>query len=261
MKYNADDFVILSHEQAQEEIHRRWQDVELKQRVVEFLGGDLPDAFLHESRGVLFRQLGIPDTETLSFVNICKFLNIKPLVTESLNDKFTTRNPDKVRWGRIDVCEKMNKKNEPIIRLTRIINFPTNDNKAIKDVSTIWGENLVDFFHDAFITMGQEKPETLDMSDWFARNGMVAKEYYKKFYAFFVAHAVLIDYYDEIEELLKNPFFRDNEFANYCAISEKFGVKPMVVQLFTQEEVERCDQWYFDAKMQEILDKKMIGAK
>lgn len=256
-RYNAEDFVILSHDEAREEIARRWRNAALRQRVVDFLDGDLPEQFLREPRGVLGRHLGIPDTETRSFISISHNLGIKPLLLEFLDDKFVTINPDKLRLGRIDVCEKMNKNNEPIIRCTRIIDFTNSNNRYLKDVSTVWGEKLSDFFHDAFEPLGQEKPEMVDMSPWYSNNGGIAQKYYKKFYALFVAHAVLIDYYDEISKLLENPFFRDNEFTNYCATAEYFGVKPMIVQLFSREEVERCDQWYFDAKMQNILDQKM----
>jgi len=256
-RYNAEDFGILSHDEAREEIAHRWQNVALRQRVVDFLDGDLPEQFLQEPRGVLFRQLGIPDTETKRFMEICAYLEVKPLITEFLSDKFTTVNEDKLRWGRIDVCEKMNKNNEPIIRSTHILDYFDSDGKKLRDVKTVWGERLVDFFHDAFVGMGEVKPEVCDISHWLKRNGGKASEYYKKYIAFFVAHALWIDTFDEINELLKMPFFRDNEFANYCAIAEYFGVKPMIVQLFSREEVERCDQWYFDAKMQEILDIKM----
>jgi len=246
----------MSIEEARDEIQRRWHDETLKKKVVEYLQGDIPAAFLHEPRAVLFRQICIPDSETRRFLHIAEKLKLKPFVFEFYEDKFTTRNPDKVRWGRIDVFEKMNKNNEPIIKSTRIIDFPANDNKAIKNVTTKWGENLIDFFHGAFASMNQEKPEMADMSDWFARNGGRAKEYYKAFYALMAVCGVsceVLEYEDDPEAA--KGFLEEVSYPTIEHVRKIFGVYPLIVPLFTEEEME-VDQWYFDAKMQEVLKSK-----
>ncbi len=250
-KYN------VSIDEAREEIQRRWHDEALKKKVHEFLQGDVPEAFLQEPRAVLFRQICIPDSETRRFMHIADQLQLKPFVFEYYDDKFTTVNPDKLRWGRIDVCEKMNKNNEPIIHSTHVIDYFASDGKKLRGIQTIWNENVIEFFHDAFFTMHQEKPEMKDMSDWLACNGERAKEYYKAFYAIMTVFGVSCEVleYDDDPDAAKG-FLEEVSYPAIEYVKEKIGVYPLIVPLFTQEEME-TDQWYFDAKMQEILDEKM----
>lgn len=250
-KYN------VSIEEARKEIQQRWSDEMLKEKVHNFLCGDVPDVFLHEPRAVLFRQICIPDSETRRFMHIAERLQVRPFVFEFHEDKFTTINPDKLRWGRIDVCEKMNKNNEPIIKSTHIIDYFASDGKKLRGLETKWQENLIDFFHNSFDGMQQKKPEMRDMSDWLMRNGGRAKEYYKAFYAIMTVFGVSCEVleYDDDPDVAKS-FLEEVSYPAIEYVKEKIGVYPLIVPLFTQEEME-TDQWYFDAKMQDILDEKM----
>lgn len=250
------DFYTSAND-AKIEIKKRQQDEKLKKKVGEFLNGDIPVQFEREPRAVMFRQICIPDSETARFIKHAHFLELKPFVFEYYDDKFTTVNPDKLRWGRIDVFEKMNKNNEPIIKATHIMDYHKNDGKKIKELYTIWGQNVIDFFHESFSYLQVDKPEMQDMSIWLKNNGSKSDKYYKNFFSLFVTHGVYLENFvldgGDVE-----PFFQEIAYPAFSFVQEKFGIKPLIVQVFSQEEIERCDQWYFEKKMQKILNKKLV---
>ena len=253
------DFFI-SCTDAVDEMRRRWSDEDLKTKVHMYLNDDLPESLIHGSRSILFRNICIPGSETKRFLELSQNMSLSPINLEYLADKFCTRNADKLQYGRLDVCEKMNKNNEPIIRSTRIIDFIANDNKKLSDIMTVWGQPVTDFFHGSFESMNIVRPEIYDLSEWLMRNGHRASEYYKRFFALCIAHGVLCDNFgaDGGDE---DDFFYEVVRPAFDHVTQEFGMKPLIVQIFLNEEIERCDQWYFDAKMQEILDEKMKGAK
>ncbi len=48
---------------AKEEIWRRWNDKELRKKVEDFLGGDIPEVFKKEPRATIFRYIATPNLE------------------------------------------------------------------------------------------------------------------------------------------------------------------------------------------------------
>lgn len=246
----------ISPDEAKKEIQTRWRDENLKRKVHKYLDGDVPEPLTNQPRSILFRNICIPGTETKRFLTLSQYMGLSPVNLEYLADNFCTRNADKLQYGRLDVCEKMNKHNEPIIRSTRIIDFIASDNKKLSNVTTRWGQPVVAFFHESFDGMRIERPEMYDLSEWLMRNGQKASEYYKRFFALCITHGVLCDNFgaDGGDE---DTFFSTVVQPAFDYVSQEFGLKPLVAQIFSDSEVERCDQWYFDAKMQEIVDRKL----
>jgi hypothetical protein len=242
--------IYTTLEEAGEEIRRRWQDMALRQRVSEYLGGDIPKVLISDPRAVLFRNIVITDTEFQRFHELSDKVSLEPLGLEFLEDRFCTRNADKLRLGRIDIFEKMNRKNEPIIRCERIIDFRGNDNKKLTDVETIWGQKLVDLYH-GLLQADSRRTETFDMSAWIERNGRIAAKYYEKFFALFICHGVLIENFIASGE--ETGFINEVVHPAFSGVCRVFGIKPLVCRLFADEEIARCDQWYFPAEIKEKL--------
>jgi hypothetical protein len=250
--------IYTTLEEAGEEIRRRWQDKALRQQVDEYLGGDIPESFCNKPRAVLFRNIIITDTEFQRFHELSKNAGLEPLGLEFLGDRFCTRNADKLRLGRIDIFEKMNRKNEPIIRCERIIDFKGNDNRRLTDVETIWGQKLVDLYH-GLLQADDRRTEIFDMSDWIERNGRTAAKYYEKFFAFFICHGVLIENFIDTGE--ESGFLNEVVYPAFSSVCRVFGVTPLVSRLFTEEEITRCDQWYFPAEMKDKLHEIRYNTK
>lgn len=175
------------------EIWKRWNNQSLRKKAAEYLKNDIPTAFLGEPRAVLFRNIASPDFEFLYFLELSKKIGLKPLVLEYLNDKFSTRNSDKLSLVKLAVFEKRNKKGEPIVSYKKIIDIKANDNKRFTEIETTENKRLVDFHHDLIARSVPEGVDTFDMSEWIGRNGSSAVEYYKSFIALFICHGVLFE--------------------------------------------------------------------
>lgn len=180
-------------EDAKLEIWTRWDDKALKKKVEECLNNDIPEAFLNEPRAVLFRNIASPDFEFLYFLELSKKIGLRPLVLEYLDDKFSTRNADKLCLVKMAVFEKKNKKGEPIACYKKIIDIKANDNKRFNQIETTSKKNLVDFHHELVEKIVPDGVDVFDMSEWIGRNGKSAAEYYKKFFMLFVCHGVLFE--------------------------------------------------------------------
>src|SRR4030042_2175704 len=95
---------------AKKEIWKRWNDKELKKKVEDFLGGDLPEVFKRKPKAALFRFIATPNLEFRNFFDLSKMSKLDPVYVEFLEDRFCTRNQDKVCLGRIIISDGKNKR-------------------------------------------------------------------------------------------------------------------------------------------------------
>jgi hypothetical protein len=213
---------------AKEEIWHRWNDEALRKKVEYFLGGDIPEPFKKEPRAVLFRQVMTPDFECERFLDLSMEINLNPLGWEYLEDKFSTRNHDKVGLCKMAFFGGKNKKGENLINYKKIINLTESDNEKFNKIKTLQGENFVDFHHRIFLQYGL-KLEFFDASEWFKKNGNSAEKYYKQFMTFFIRNGILFENFVTDESERK---FAEN--IVYPAINEVekiFKIKPLIVPL------------------------------
>ena len=108
---------------------------------------------------------------------------------------------------------------------------------------TYSGEPLVDFHHRLFEVDGYIV-EHKDFTEWFRHFGKPS-DYYYPFLLHHVAHGVWFD----------NPFTadeRDNAFSNNAVlpsiykITDKYGVKPLIVRMYPDEETQtEEDDFYY----------------
>lgn len=175
------------------EIRNRWNDTAIKKKVEEYLKNDIPEVFLDEPRAVLFRNIASPDFEMLCFLELSKKSGLKPLILEYLDDKFSTRNADKLCLVKMAIFEKKNSKGESIVCYKKIIDIKANDNKRFGEIETVGKKNLIDFHHDLVNKIVPGGVDIFDMSEWISRNGKNAVEYYKQFLALFICHGILFE--------------------------------------------------------------------
>lgn len=180
-------------ENAKVEVWKRWNEKSLKNRVEEYLDNDIPEAFANEPRAVLFRNIASPDFEFLYFLKLSKKIGLRPLILEYLDDKFSTRNADKLCLAKMAIFEKKNSKGESIICYRKVIDIKANDNKRFIDIKTVTNKKLVDFHHDLVSNIASEDVDSYDMSEWIMRHGGNANAYYKQFLALFICHGILFE--------------------------------------------------------------------
>jgi hypothetical protein len=92
--YSSTHPIYTSIEEARSEIRRRWNDKALRDSVAEYVNG-IPPCF-DQPRAVLFRNIISATTELAHFAKQAESVDLKPLGAEYLEDRFSTRNADKL---------------------------------------------------------------------------------------------------------------------------------------------------------------------
>jgi hypothetical protein len=69
-------------EEAKEEVWKRWNDADLRQSVLEYVG-ELPEGFGQEPRAFLVRNLVSQNLEFQTFTEKCKSAGLKPVCTHN----------------------------------------------------------------------------------------------------------------------------------------------------------------------------------
>lgn len=225
-------------EEAKEEIWRRWNDQALKEKVTRFLG-DIPVVFQAGPRACYDRNVISPNNEFIEFLSLSRTTHLKPLGFEYFADKFVSGNIDKYYLGIMPFHKGVNRKNQRIYQYKRIIDFNKFDGKSFKNITTLWGENLIDFHH-RLISMKSLAIDKYDASLWLMLNGGNASDYYLKSLALFICHGILFDNYDEGEE---EEFDRQVVFPAIKEITKLFHHKPLIIRLLPPGEA--YDLWCY----------------
>jgi|SRR3989344_324607 len=213
---------------AKEEIWKRWNDKELRKKVNDFLGDDLPDVFKKEPRAVLFRFIATPNVEFSLASEMAKLTDLGLIFMEFLGDKFCTRNQDKLHLGKLLFFNQKDG-NIHIKTKKKIIDIEKCDNQPFGTIKTFWGENLIDFHHRIFLEE-YGKINTFNVSE-LKKNGEDPFQIYLKIFALFVCYGILFEnYFVQSNEDEKTFTFNVIRPAFY-EIQKMFGVKPLVVPL------------------------------
>ena len=229
---------------AKEEIWKRWNDKELRKKVEDFLG-EMPEPFKDKPKAALFRFIATPNFEFKLFSDMAKQIELSPIFMEYLDDKFCTRNQDKIYLGKVVLFHKKNGEKDSIICRKKVIDLEKNDNKVFKNIKTLWGENLIDFHHNLF-SKYYPNVERFNVSD-FRSNGENSYETYLKVFSLFLNHGILFENYFVNANVDERRFTLEVVKPAFMKIKEIFGVKPLIVPLISyKEEGDLFWQYYPD---------------
>lgn len=223
--------------EAIKEAQIRFSDKTLQKKVRRYLGTNVPTVFNNVPRAVLFRNIISPTNELLNLIEVTKNKGILPLGLEYTSDKFSTRNQDKLSLAKLPLIFGRSKNGEFIIRKKKIIDIKASENLPFRQILTEGNESLPHFHHCLLKNYLEEPLELFDMSDWVKENGDTAIEYYKKFFAFFIAHGVLFECF--ITNDSESEFADRVIFPAFDLVTKEFGMKPLIVN--------SCDEkFHFD---------------
>lgn len=114
---------------AREEILRRWNDKELRKKVEDFLGGDLPEFSKGGPRAILSRDVMSPTKEFCYFLELAQQINLEPAFVEYLDGKFVAKNCNKYYLGKMCFHDGMGKNGGDKIDNIKVINFNDQEGK------------------------------------------------------------------------------------------------------------------------------------
>ena len=108
---------------------------------------------------------------------------------------------------------------------------------------------FVEFLHGL---LQQHLPgmEICVVSDWHNFKDRHAADYYRYFLAFFVCHGVLFENFVTNEE--ESVFYNSVVFPAMAEVTERFGVKPLIVPAIAEEKLQDEYWWCYPAHIVEL---------
>ena len=212
-------------------LEERQKDPILMEKINELLKGDIPEVLKNKKCGVFARQVATPNIDTQHFIKITKENNLETVLFEYPDDKFTSKNNFKHSLCQIRVHSGINKNGKDLIEKINIIDLVKNDGKIIRDISTLWGEPLLDFHRKLF--KHYELPTDLifhDISDWYHRNGNNAVNYYTNFLLLFVCNGILFENFLTSKDS-EGIFTETVVLPTINEIQRLTGIKPLIVPI------------------------------
>lgn len=224
-----DGIVYTPLSQALVELEERRKDPELLLKIKKLLNNNVPEIMHTSPVGVQFRQIATPNHETRRFVSIAKDNNLKPVLFEYHDDKFTSNNEYKHSLGRIHINNGLGKKGGEQVEKITIVDFNVYNGKKLHEVKTLWSESLVDFHKNLFSSYGIDHDviHFFEASEWFKANGGSADKYYFNFFLLFTCFGVLFENF--LREGPESAFTRDIVLPAITKVVEVTGVKPLIV--------------------------------
>ena len=222
--------IYVSLEKAREELEKRRNNVDLRKKIEVELKDKLLPELKDEPRAILLRQICPADNGFVFFLYCAQFLGLKPLICEYPEDIFVSFNEEKKGLGRLRIVLKNGKG-----AIVDIMNFYKNEKKKLKDIVIKTGDRLVDFHRNLF-AVSKYKVDFRDNSSWHQSIGS-ASEYYYYLLLNFVAHGVLFERFIFSDEDKRESVFTDKiVLPAIRKIEEKFGVKPLIVRLYPENQ-------------------------
>lgn len=239
--------IYFSLDEARSELARRRQNLELRAAVEAELGERFLPECRHQPRAFLFWQLLSPSNGLPFFMHAANYVGAVPFATEFLGDTFTRSNREKQGFGRLRGIQGTRK------ILIDLISFQLNNKKKISEVVTRTGENMVEFHHQLLDFEGY-KIERRDITDWCQAIGRPA-DYYYPYLLHFVAHGVFFEKFETAVDEREYRFTQSVVLPALQKVEERFGVKPMIVRLFPENQTDEEDfyWWCYPPRVNEYI--------
>jgi hypothetical protein len=231
---------------ARKELQRRWSDENLKRKVESFLGGKIPNAFQSGFNAALFRFIATPNLECRLAKDMASLADLNFVFMEYLNDRFCTRNVDKVHLGRLSFFSDKNKRKSEVGSRVRVIDFTKSEKVPFKNIRTLKGENFIDFHHRLFEMESENNPmRTFDVSTLKLKDE-TAMDVYMKIFALFICHGILFENYFVNTNPDEREFTESVIVPVFWSVYEIFGVKPLITPIISNRDESVLWQYYPD---------------
>ncbi len=150
-------------EQAKEEAWKRWDNQDLRLRVLEYV--EMPEVFCTAPKAVWYRSLVTPSFEGLLFAKTAKTIGLQPIFLEYVEDKFCVMNPDKIAMGKMTFYYGKGKRNGDRTTIEKVVDFNQCSGNRFDSITTSWGMDFVDFHHQLFSSKLKDSSR-FDLASW-----------------------------------------------------------------------------------------------
>lgn len=253
------DDIYTTPEKAIEELKRRWDDDALKTKIENYFKGNIPKPFLKGPKRISASHVATPNWFMFNFYTKTKEMGLKPIVFEYLDDIFVTTNYDKASLGKMVFYHGRDVHGDMLTSSKHVIDLSgKNEKKRIRDIETVWGENLVDFHHRATNEF-YEGIEVYDGSTWYHEMGKKSSEYYKYVFALYIRNGILFENF-LLNNNFEKKFVEEVIMPAFEHVRKEFGMKPLIVPLIPRKE-EDSKYWWCYPTFVKILVNRKLGKK
>jgi len=235
---NENNDIYMSLDEARVEISRRWSNQQLRNEIQKELGNNFWKFFENKPRSLLWRPLISPDNGFVFFYQCSKYINVEPLVFEFQSDLYMSFNEEKRGLGMLRVTQDNEEK------LLNIIDSHDWNRKPFNQIQTKLGSGIVEFHHDLMNYSGYDV-DIFDMSKWVREQEAKPSEWYYNYLLHFVAHGVLFEAYLALDDEKDNKFFYDVVLPNITKIREKYGISPILVKHYPDDQTDEEDFYWW----------------
>ena len=239
---NGSELLYTPLEEAVAELHRRRQDKALCASVAQFQN-DYPPTFMGtEPHLVLARAVFTADDELDRLLKISRSVLLAPLCIEFTKDRCVSRNPDKYSLCKLTFRVGTQEKK------LRVIDFKEYDGKPFSEIRTLSGQSLIEFHHCLIAHAHPRcKLALTDSSDWLQSFSGFHVDYLP-YLALFITQGILLEnflYQDELER----KFTEERVLPAFAKIFEIFGVKPLIVRVYSAAEESDPKYWQYPEEL------------
>jgi hypothetical protein len=239
---------------AKKEIWKRWNDKELRKKVEEFFGDDVPSFLKKKPKAVIARYIASPNYDTKKFLEYSKEIELDPVIYEHVKDKFYAGNTDKYHLCKMFFYNGEGKKGGLKLDTFKVVDFNGQEGKKLKSIKTIWGESLIHFHHNIFkFENKNSKCEMYDVDGWYGRKGRIPEKYYLYYLSLFICHGVLFENFLTNEEEIN--FTKNVVWKDFKKVYKKFGVRPLIVPIEPLEDENNIYWWCYPQRLRELTEK------
>lgn len=223
--------LTLTPSEAVRELRKRAGDKELRRRVEEYLGNDIPEYFKDGPVLYLARHLASPNFETMRLAHLTEPLGMKTVVSQDTKDMFVSRNHEKRALAKLSVCKKISRNTNGFheqFQNIAIVDFNAAEGKPLCSIETLWGEGLADFHSEIFKRFTNGRIENPDDAAWIDRHhrGNIL-EHFKHLLPLFLAHGIFFeDYVSQDTHFVKHTLLPAFHF-----VEKRFGYRPIIARL------------------------------
>ncbi len=231
--------IYFSLDEAREELKKRWENIELREKIERKLGDKFLPPFQKCPRAVLNRQIASPDNGFVFLFQCAKYINAEPIAWEEDEDIFVSFNEEKKGLGRLRVIA--DDRSEVLVD---IMNFHDNEKKKLNECVLNTGERLVDFHHNLCKFSGYNM-DIYNNPEW--RNGIKdVSEYYYYTMLHFIAHGVLFETFSFDEREKDEAGFVENVvLPNIDRVEKEFELRPLIVRLYPENQTDNEDFFWW----------------
>lgn len=232
--------VYTDLQEARAEIMRRRNNPEFMKLVEKYFPIPMPK-FPSSPCAVLARQVATPNFEFAHFLELAKKIDLPPLIWEYTGDLFIRQNREKRQMAKMVFYHGLGKRGGRKTKNRIILDFDSCERKPMNMITTLWGENFVNFQHRLMNNNGTF--ELIEGTSWAQSIGGGARRYYNYFLACFLCHGILFDNFLLCGQ--ETNFTKEIVLPAFARIREIFRVKPLIVKLLPPEsENDAYWTWY-----------------